>query len=409
MVEKENFPAPPPGAVAVYDERQRSILIGELVGLVAFTILALGGVIAISMALADWREFEGFRAESTYNYAGIQQVDFVEYLRRRDQTLAQPSAEALQAYNVWQQQNPRTVNVQVLTKYLGEEYNSTAKVFAYMSKYFTPGVGQSCEYCHNLQNFAAYDKPQKTVAKAMLIMQFELQNKWINSIPRPEGQPLYQLQCATCHNGQAQFWNSVDKNNPTLENLAKFGIAGGGNPTQYDMKHHGITLNGKPPASYEIVDDKLLAARPDANGEVNYFQVTADKTTPPGLNDTYRNQAAMYHMNVALNVGCDFCHYGGYFKSYVTAEGTFKWPKSQSRHMVGMIQDIAINWFPQMPKTDPNRGDYAQPNCWMCHRGHVVPPGAYLPAADEIPRQVSDPEIRPLVDLPLPKPKLPKN
>lgn len=42
MVEKENFPAPPPGAVAVYDERQRSILIGELVGLVAFTILALG-------------------------------------------------------------------------------------------------------------------------------------------------------------------------------------------------------------------------------------------------------------------------------------------------------------------------------------------------------------------------------
>ncbi|MCS7057224.1 MAG: photosynthetic reaction center cytochrome c subunit family protein [Thermoflexales bacterium] len=402
----ENNPAPP-GAVAVYDERQRTILRGELAGLVAMTVLALGGVIALSMALADWRGFQGWRADSTYNYAGVQQINFVEYLNRQKQAIAQPSVEALQAYNVWQQKNPQTVNVQVLTQYLGPQYNTTAKVFEYMSKYFTPGVGQSCEYCHNLENFAAYDKPQKTVAKAMLIMQFELQTKWIDSIPRPEGQPLYQLQCATCHYGKAQFWNTDQKNVPTIENLAMFGIAGGGNPTQYDMKHYGITLNGKPPASYEIVDDKLLAARPDAKGEVNYFQVTATKDTPPGLNDTYRNQAAMYHMNTALAVGCDFCHYGGYFKSYVLQDGTFKWPKSQARHMLGMVQDIAINWFPQMPKADPTRGDLAQPNCWMCHRGHVVPPGAYTPGEGEVPQKVSDPQIKPLVDLPVPAPKLP--
>ncbi|MCS6847573.1 MAG: photosynthetic reaction center cytochrome c subunit family protein [Anaerolineae bacterium] len=402
----ENDPAPP-GAVAVYDERQRQILRGELVGLVAMTILALGGVIALSMALADWRGFQGWRAESTYNYAGVQQIDFVAYMNRQKQPIAQPSAEALQAYNRWQQQNPQTVNVQVLNQYLGPQYNTTSKVFEYMSKYFTPGVGQSCEYCHNLENFAAYDKPQKTVAKAMLIMQFELQNKWISSIPRPEGQPLYQLQCATCHYGKAQFWNTDQKNNPTIENLAMFGIAGGGNPTQYDMKHYGITLNGKPPASYEIVDDKLLAARPDAQGNVNYFQVTATKDTPPGLNDTYRNQAAMYHMNTALAVGCDFCHYGGYFKSYVLEDGTFKWPKSQARHMIGMVQDIAINWFPQMPKADPARGDLAQPNCWMCHRGNVVPPGAFTPGEGEVPQKVSDPQIKPLVDLPVPAPKLP--
>ncbi|MFN4294211.1 MAG: photosynthetic reaction center cytochrome c subunit family protein [Thermoflexales bacterium] len=402
----ENNPAPP-GAIAVYDEKQREILRGELVGLVAMTILALGGVIALSMALTDWRAFQGYRAESTYNYAGVQRIDYVEYLNRLKQPIAQPSAEALQAYNVWQQQNPQTVNVQVLTQYLGPQYNSTAKVFEYMSKYFTPGVGQSCEYCHNLQNFAAYEKPQKTVAKAMLIMQFELQNKWISSIPRPPGQPLYQLQCATCHYGKAQFWNTDQKNVPTIENLAMFGIAGGGNPTQYDMKHYGITLNGKPPASYEIVDDKLLAVRPDAQGNVNYFQVTAKKDTPAGLNDTYRNQAAMYHMNTALAVGCDFCHYGGYFKSYVLEDGTFKWPKSQSRHMLGMVQDIAINWFPQMPKADPTRGALAQPNCWMCHRGNVVPPGAYLPGEGEVPQKVSDPQIKPLVDLPVPAPKLP--
>lgn len=397
---------PPPGAVATYDEKQRRILRGELAGLIAMTILALGGVIALSMALSDWRGFQGFRAESQYNYAGVQQVDYVTYLGRINRPLAQPSAEALQAYNAWQQQNPQTVNVQVLTQYLGPEYNSTAKVFEYMSKYFTPGVGQSCEYCHNLQDFSAYDKPTKETAKAMLIMQFELQNKWINTIPRPEGQPLYQLKCSTCHYGQAKFWNnelalSADK--PV--NLGKaLGVWGGGNPTQYDMAHTGVTLNGKAPPYYTFVDDQLLAARADANGNVNYFQVTATKDTPPGLDATYRNQYAMYHMNTALGVGCDFCHYGGYFKSYVLEDGTFKWPKSQARHMVGMVQDIAINWFPQMP----NLVDTAPPNCYMCHRNNVVPPGAYAPVQGEIPQTVSNPAIRPLVELPMPAPVLPK-
>ncbi len=394
----------PPGAVAKYDDLQRSILRGELVGLVAGTIMALGAVIAVSLALTDVRNEFGLRADFAYNYAGVQQVDFVKYLARRGEQPAQPSAEALQAYNQWVAQNPRTVNVQVLNKYLGDKYNDTANVFAYMAAYFTPGVGQSCEYCHNLQNFASYEKPQKTVAKAMLIMQFELQKKWVDNIPRPEGQPLYNIKCATCHNGQAKFWNvSLKASNPEL-----FGVAGGGNPTPYDMRNVGITLNGKTPSSYEIVDDQYLAARQDASGNLNFFQVTADKDTPAGLNATYRNQYAMYHQNVALGVGCDFCHYGGYFKSYVKADGTFKWPKTQARHMQAMMQDIAINWFPQMPSVeDPNKLQdyYAQPNCYMCHRGHVVPPGAYLFNEPILPGVESD--IKPIVDLPLLKPILP--
>jgi hypothetical protein len=70
--------------------------------------------------------------------------------------------------------------------------------------------------------------------------------------------------------------------------------------------------------------------------------------------------------------------------------------------MQGMVQDIAINWFPQMP----NLVDTAQPNCYMCHRGNVIPPGD---ADDpERPAQVTDPEIRPLVDLPVLKPILPE-
>ncbi len=157
-----------------------------------------------------------------------------------------------------------------------------------------------------------------------------------------------------------------------------------------------------PQPFYSFVDDKYLAAKPDATGQVNFFQVTANDNTPAGLDDTYRNQFAMYHQNSALGVGCDFCHYGGYFPSYVTEDGTFKWPKSQAKHMQNMVQDIAINWFPQMP----NLVDTAQPNCYMCHRGNVIPPGDVL--STERPVAVADPLIKPLTEIPVPPPVLPQ-
>jgi photosynthetic reaction center cytochrome c subunit len=387
----------PEGSIAKYDARQREILRGELTGLIALTVLALAGVVGLTMAFAPARaKPQGWRGEPNYNYAGVQQLGYNDYLASINQKPAQPSAEAIAAYNKWVQANPKTVNVQVLNKYLGDKYNQTANVFGYMSAYFVPGVGQSCEYCHNLENFAEYSKPTKATAKAMLTMQFELQNKWISTIPRPEGQPLYQLKCASCHYGQAKFWN----NDLKASNPAAFGIAGGGNPTDYDLRSLGLKGDDTS-VGYTLADTRFLATRADADGNVNWFKVIADKDTPPGLVDTYRNQHAMYHMNASLGVGCDFCHYGGYFRSYVTEENVFKWPKAQARHMLGMTQDIAINWFPQMP----NVQNAAQPNCYMCHRGNVVPPGDY--ADPELPAQVADPTIKPLVELPKQKAILP--
>ena len=393
----------PEGAIAKYDERQRTIMRGELAGLIAAVILALGGVIALSMFLSDTRAVDGYRAESQYNYAGVQKVDYIAYLARQGRQVVQPSAEAITAYNTWSQANPNVKAVQVLNKYLGDKYNSTANVFAYMSKYMVPGVGVSCEYCHNLQNFSSDEKPTKVTARAMLVMQFELQNKWIPTIPKPDGQTVYQLKCASCHNGQPKFWNNalvVSARDPKNFGVAA-GVHGGGYPTAYDLKNLGVTVNGKTPAFYSFVDDQLLAVRPDDKGAVNYFQVIAEKKSPQnpnlGLGPTYRNQSAMYHMNSALGVGCDFCHYAGYFKSYVLEDGTFKWPKAQARHMLGMVQDISINWLPQMP----NLIDTAQPNCYMCHRGNVIPPGDYN-APDEVPAQVADPLIKPTVNLVIP-------
>lgn len=373
----------PEGAIAVYDEKQANILRVEVVGLVVVSIAVLGLVVLAFLLFKGLSSAFTYRAEHTYNYAGIQMVDINAYIQQNNVQVQPVSAEALAAYNTWAAKNPRTVNVQVLNQYLGEDYNQTGKVFNYMIIYFSGGLGVSCEYCHNLQNFAAYELPQKTTAKNMLIMQFEVNNKWVNSAPRPQGQPLYQIQCATCHVGAPKNWNKDLR----ASNPAAFGIEGGGLPYNYDM-----------------IDEQLLKARPDPQtGEVNYYKVTAKRDTPAGLNDTYRNQNQMYHQTVALGVGCDFCHYGGYFASYYVEDGSFKWPKTQARHMIGMVQDLAINWWPQMQF--PNPETVVQPNCYMCHRGYVVPPGASNTAPQ--PGQVSSPLIKPLEQLPLPKPITP--
>lgn len=372
-------------SVAVYDEKQKRILRSELVGIVGVALLMLSLVVV----LAYWRKSNLLsqsvlpqRAEFAYNYEGVQRVDYSAYLKSVNRQQVQPSAEAIAAYNAWLQKNPQTKNAEVLAKYLGDKYKSTAEVFGYMSAYVVPGVGASCEYCHNLQDFSDFSNSKKTIAKNMLTMQFELQNKWIGTLPKPQGQPAHVLTCATCHVGRPNAWN----NNLKGLKPEEFGVAGSGQPY-----------------NYEFVDKQYLATRADASGNVNYFQVTATELTKKdkvGLDGVARNQAAMYHANTALAVGCDFCHYGGYFPSYVLENGTFKWPKAQARHMMGMVQDIAVNWWPQL-----GIANTAQPNCYMCHRGNVIPPGANLNAPR--PSPVSDPLIKPIVDLPVPKSVVP--
>lgn len=372
------------GAIAVYDERQKRILRGEIVGLITFTVLALIGVLFVTRWTSDTREAQGFRADYQYNYAGIQKVDYATYLTSVGKTVRAPDAEAVTAYNTWVQANPKTKNIQVLSKYLGDKYTDTATVFGYMSSYVVPGTGESCQYCHNLQDFSSDELQTKVTARQMMVMQFEVQKKWVNSIPKPEGQPIYQISCRTCHNGVAKFWN----NDLKLSSPKSFGIEGNGNPYNYD-----------------ILDQRYLDVRPDANGAVTYFKVIADKETKGGLADVARNQNAMYHLNQSLGVGCDYCHYGGYFRSYQLPDGTVKYTKAQARHMMGMMQDIAVAWLPQM-KSATTLTNTAQPNCYMCHRGNVVPPGDN--EYTEPLQDVADPLLKPSEVIPVPVSVLPK-
>jgi photosynthetic reaction center cytochrome c subunit len=61
----------------------------------------------------------------------------------------------VQAGQAWISANPNTVNVQVLTGL------TSAEVWTYMVQYVSGGLGVGCQYCHDINNFAADTYPRR--------------------------------------------------------------------------------------------------------------------------------------------------------------------------------------------------------------------------------------------------------
>lgn len=90
-------------------------------------------------------------------------------------------------------------NLQVLPQ--GTDIRATMQAFA-------QGLGVQCAYCHVAEgrggrnDFAADDKPQKKVARAMIKMVMQ-DNDMIAAATGKTAADVVKVQCATCHRGQA--------------------------------------------------------------------------------------------------------------------------------------------------------------------------------------------------------------
>ena len=89
----------------------------------------------------------------------------------------------------------RLYNVQVLTKY---DYSGVLNQMTY----YTQALGVSCEYCHNVANFA-YDTPTKRIARTMAIMVQRIQTEHIAEIHKDFSNFAVtgSVGCETCHRG----------------------------------------------------------------------------------------------------------------------------------------------------------------------------------------------------------------
>lgn len=120
-------------------------------------------------------------------------------------------------------EHPQPQNVQVL------KGMSTAEIWEYMI-YISGALGVGCQYCHDIENFAADPYPQKISGRLMLRLVQDLNGQYLSQIPTWAGN---YVQCATCHQGQPygmlafsehNSYTPADPNTTTIDDLQTYVI-----------------------------------------------------------------------------------------------------------------------------------------------------------------------------------------
>lgn len=253
------------------------------------------------------------------------------------------TGEALSAMQAYTAAAEEPKNVQVLKGW------SRSQIAAYMVAQVAGGLKVNCTYCHNIApdaegvpQFYLDEDPadpnatwaiKKKTARAMLLMSGDLNRTYVSKLPASVGN--YQITCATCHNGKAQFQTYPTEIQNTL-------------PNDYRLPLDIISDDPNYPG--------LEGAPSDPSGLV----VTGREDV--SLDAVEMNQYTMYHMNVSLGQGCTFCHNARYFPGYDIPQ------KQHAVWMLQMSKHINNNYSTIMAGKTPS--------CWMCHQGNRVPPGA---------------------------------
>lgn len=382
-------------------DRQMAIFVSVAVGIVVAVVTTATFWWIYSLVLGPERQAAAIAAAVPWSPSdGIQAITGAQSNVEPDGRPAwlgnQAWVEGVQAGQAWVQANPNTVNVQVLTGM------TSAQIWTYMQQYVSGGLGVGCQYCHNLNNFASDEYPQKIAARNMLYLVNDVNAEFIVNLPNWKGN---YVQCATCHNNQPNNMEAVSeqfiKSVPSI-------------PVTVDP----LDANGQP-----ITDP---AAKPaELQGQVNLqdsvlyyvynYQVwrpydPADPESGRGsLALTYGegrtqdqvtiNQNVMNHMGWSLGVGCTYCHNSRNFVAYeVNAPGLpnpqYGYNKLKAQRMLQLTTWLQANWtnYGASPKeTIPSlleggaselsyrliEGQYYNvPGCYTCHQGVNIPKAA---------------------------------
>lgn len=317
-------------------------------------------------------------------------------------------AAGVQAGQEYVAQFPQPLNVVVL------QGMTTAQIWGYMQQYVSGALGVGCQYCHNINNFASDEYPQKTAARNMLRLVNDMNAQFIVNLPNWRGN---YVQCATCHNSQPinmdpvgeRFIGSVPPINVTVDLLDSQG------QEILDPAAKPEEVRGRVPLKqailYYVYNYQVwLPYDPtnEASGRGSLALTYEGGRTQEQVNI---NQNVMNLMAWSLGVGCTYCHNSRNFVAYETnPAGTLSNPeyalnKLKAQRMLLMTTWLNENWakYGALPKTDvPDIGPagfhdgqyyrqidgqyYVVPGCYTCHAGRTIPLAAInqadIPAGD---------------------------
>lgn len=391
------------------NDRQLAVIISIIVGAVVAVVTTATFYWIYELASGPERRQAAIAAQQRFDYSEqIQQIvnaepNVVPEGDPREPWLGADAWQAgIQAGQEYINQYQQPQNVQVLTGL------TTAQIWAYMQN-LSAGIGVGCQYCHDLQNFASYNIPQKTAGLLMLQLTRDINAEYIVNLPNYQGN---YVRCATCHYGEPvnmPTWGPEFEqlNQPIDVNVTVIDGTTGEPITE---------MSRKPPELQGLVSLEKAILWKTYNYEVWRPYNPADPTSGrgtlalaynydgvagPSQDQTNINQGAMNYMGWSIGEGCTYCHNSRNFYAYEDgAPGNlptdlYGQKKLKTVRMLLMSTWMANNWtqyaaFSKGPadgSVEPllesqqylkpiNDQYWAMTGCYTCHRGNAIPLGS---------------------------------
>lgn len=305
--------------------------------------------------------------------------------------------EGVQAGQAWVQANPNTVNVQVLAGM------TSAQIWTYMQQYVSAALGVGCQYCHNLQNFASDEYPQKIAARNMLYLVSDVNAEYIVNLPNWRGN---YVQCTTCHNNApnnlesvgVQFIKSVPDILVTVDPLDENGVAITDPALKPEALRQPISLQDS--VLYYIYNYFVWKPFDPAVPESGRGALALTYDGGRTQEQVTINQNVMNYQAWSLGVGCTYCHNSRNFVGYELetasniAHPEYGYNKLKAQRMLQLTTWLKENWtaYGALPKDaipselegGASRFSYQQidgqfynvPGCYTCHQQAAIPRGA---------------------------------
>ncbi len=309
----------------------------------------------------------------------------------------------VQAGQAWVAANPNTVNVQVLTGM------TSAQIWLYMQQYVSGGLGVGCQYCHNINNFASDEYPQKLASRSMLYLVSDVNSQFIVDLPNWKGN---YVQCATCHNNKPnnlesfgeQFVKSVPNIPVIVEPLDEAGKPILDPAQKPEELRNEIGLQDA--VLYYIYNYQIWKPFDPAVPESGRGSLALTLDGGRTQDQVTINQNVMNYQSWSLGVGCTYCHNSRNFVAFeMTPAGNlanqaYGYNKLKTLRMMQLTTWLQDNWlnYGSLPKagvpTELEGGatrfsyqtldgqTYNVPGCYTCHGGQIIPRAALMNIPD---------------------------
>jgi photosynthetic reaction center cytochrome c subunit len=216
---------------------------------------------------------------------------------------------------------------------------------------------EGCVYCHVGENFADEGKYTKIVARRMIQMTQELNEKWKTHVGGTG------VTCYTCHRGNpvpTEVWYA-----PADRKYAANSIMG--DLAGQNLASPSVALSSLP---FDPFTPYLLESKPIRVIGDQALKMTGTATNLKTTKQAEHTYALMMHMSDALGVNCTFCHNTRNFQGWDDAppQRTTAW------HGIRMARELNVSYLEPLTKTFPAqrlgpKGDVAKVNCATCHQG----------------------------------------